>query len=255
MRQFTTALRFCFKEQISNKFALGLLVVFVPIWYWMLGAITGNAAVAFKFRPTGKFIQANGHDLVLISAGLNLLTMILGFMFYHAAQKSLDFDRRLTRAGLNRFAFITASTATILVTTALIALYMVLVLMLFWHFPHNAIEVWLGFWLVSLTYASIGRVLGMLLNNELVGFFIIVMFSMTDTFLQNPLGNPAANKPFLEYFPSYSAMQLSVGGGFTHIFASTQVLLALCWFLSFLVMALIIFYVRTRLKSSVVQSL
>lgn len=255
MRQFITALKFSVKEQITNKFAFGLLIIFVPIWYWTLGAITPATPLSFRFRPTGTFIQANGHDLTLISAGLNLLTMILGFMFYHAAQRSLDFDRRLTRAGLNRLAFIAASTVTVLATTAAVALYMVLVLLLFWHFPHNIFEVWLGFWLVSLTYASIGRVLGMLLNNELVGFFIIVMFSMMDVFLQNPLGNPAANKPFLAYFPSYSAMQLSVAGGFTHIFAWSQVLLASCWFLSFLVIALCIFTVRTRRKSSVVQAL
>jgi ABC-2 type transport system permease protein len=251
--QFLTALKFDFKEQLTNRFAFGLLIVFVPIWYWLLGIITPDTPLSFKFRPTGTFLKANGHDLTLISAGLNLLTMILGFMFYHAAQRSLDFDRRLIRAGLSRLAFMAASTATILVTTAVVALYMVLVLLLFWHFPHSIFELWLGFWLVSLTYASIGRVLGMLLTSELVGFFIIVMFSMTDVFLQNPLGNPAANKPFLEYFPSYSAMQLSVAGGFTHIFAGTQVLLALGWFLSLLILALAIFTVRTRRRATTKQ--
>jgi ABC-2 type transport system permease protein len=251
--QFRTALKFNIKEQLTNRFAFGLLIVFVPLWYWLLGIITPGTPLSFRFRPTGTFIQANGHDLTLISAGLNLLTMILGFMFYHAAQRSLDFDRRLTRAGLNKLAFLAASTTAILMTTAVVALYMVLVLLLFWHFPHNIFEVWLGFWLVSLTYAGIGRVLGMLLTSELVGFFIIVMFSMTDVFLQNPLGNPAANKPFLEYFPSYSAMQLSVAGGFTRIFASKQVLLALGWFLSFLVLSLIVFSVRTRRRGGAVK--
>ena len=128
---------------------------------------------------------------------------------------------------------------------------MVLVLMVFWHFPYNVFEVWLGFWLVSLTYGSLGRILGLLLSSELPGFFFIVMFSMIDVFLQNPLGNPAANKPFLKFFPSYSAMQMSVAGGFTHIFAYTQVAVAITWYLSFLATALTVFYIRTRGKSSV----
>lgn len=95
--------------------------------------------------------------------------------------------------------------------------------------------------------------LGMLLTSELVGFFIIVMFSMTDVFLQNPIGNPSAYQPFLEYFPSYSAMQLSVAGGFTHVFAGKQVLPALGWFLSFLVLSLIVFSVRTRRRGGSVE--
>ncbi|HUB94224.1 MAG TPA: hypothetical protein VMB52_07020 [Verrucomicrobiae bacterium] len=254
MRQFVTALRFSFKEQINNKLAFGLLIIFVPIWYGMLGAITGNAAVAFRFRPTGTFIQANGHDLVLISAGLNVMAMILGFMFFHSARQSMAFDKRLTRAGLKRTSFVFAKSAALIVSTAVVSLYTILVLVAYWHFPHNTFEVLLGFWMVSLIYAALGMLLGMLLTNELVGFFIIIMFSMTDTFLQNPIGNPAANKAFLAYFPSYSAMQLSVAGGFTHLFATSQVWLGLAWFVGFLLLALGVFYLRTRRKSSVVRA-
>ena len=252
MRQFFAALKFSCKEQMTNKFAFGLLVVFVPIWYAMIGAITSNNAVAFRFRPTGGFIQANGHDLVLLTAGLNVLTMILGFMFFHSAHRSLSFDRRLTRAGLTRLGFIAAKTVALLVVTALVALYTTIILIAFWHFPHNVFEVWLGFWMASLIYGAFGLLLGMLLNNELVGFFIVIMLSMMDTFLQNPVGNPAANKAFLVDFPSYGATQLDVAGGFTHTFASGEMWMSLGWFVGFLLLALGIFYARTRRKSSVV---
>ncbi|MBN9386418.1 MAG: hypothetical protein J0I20_00065 [Chloroflexi bacterium] len=42
-----------------------------------------------------------------------------------------------------------------------------------------------------------------------------MMISLMDTLLQNPVGNPAANKEFLKFFPSYSSMQLTVAGEFT----------------------------------------
>lgn len=251
MNQFFTAIKFGFKEQLTNRFAFGLLITFVPIWYLLLGIITSNSPIAFKFSATNNFIQANGHDLTLISAGLNLLTMILGFMFFHSMQRSLDFDKRLVKAGLKRINIILANTIVLITITALISLYMVLILMIFWHFPNNIFELWLGFWLVSLTYGSLGRILGLILSSELTGFFFIVMFSMIDVFLQNPLGNPAANKPFLRFFPSYSAMQLSVAGGFTHIFASLQVVVALCWYIGFLSTAIALFFIRTRNKNSI----
>ena len=42
------------------------------------------------------------------------------------------------------------------------------------------------------------------------------MGSLMDTFLQNPLGNPLANKPVLEWFPSFGPTQFAVVGAFSH---------------------------------------
>lgn len=248
--QFLTALRFNFKEQLANRFAFGLLVVFVPLWYWLLGVITPGDAVPFKFGPTGTLLQVNGHRLVLLTAGLNVLAMILGFMFFHSARKSLAFDRRLTRAGLGRIGFMAAKGLALATVTAVLALYTLLVLLAFWHFPGNVFEVWLGFWSVSLIYGAFGLLLGMLLSSELAGFFIVIMLSQMDTFLQVPVDNPAANKAFLKFMPSYGAEQLSTAGGFAHVFAGKELLMSLGWFVAFLMIALGLFYVRTRHRSS-----
>jgi len=71
--------------------------------------------------------------------------------------------------------------------------------------------------------------------------------------LQAPIDNPAANKSFLKFLPGYGAEQVSIAGGFTHIFAAAQAALALMWFAGFLLISLSIFYLRTRRKSSVVS--
>lgn len=250
MKQLQTAVKFSLKEQLANRFALGLLVLFVPIWYWLLGVITPGDGVPFKFGPTGALLQVNGHKLVLLTAGLNVLAMILGFMFFHSAHKSLAFDKRLTRAGLGKLSLIMAKALALDATTAILALYTLLILLAFWHSPNNIFEVWLGFWSVSLIYGAFGLLLGMLLNSELAGFFIIIMLSQIDTFLQVPIGNPAANKAFLKFFPSYGAEQLSTAGGFTHVFAAKELLMGFAWFVGFLLIAFTIFYVRTQYKSS-----
>lgn len=250
MKQFQIALKFSLKEQLNNRFALGLLVLFVPIWYWLLGVITPGDAVPFKFGPTGALLQANGHRLMLLTAGLNVLAMILGFMFFHSAHKSLTFDKRLTRAGLGRIGFIIAKALALGVVTAVLALYTLLILLAYWHMPNNLFEVWLGFWVVSLTYGAFGLLLGMLLSSELAGFFIVIMLSESDTFLQVPIGNPVANRAFLRFFPSYGAEQLSTAGGFTHVFAGKELLMSLAWFVGFLLTALIIFSIRTRYQNS-----
>lgn len=250
MRQLLAALTFSLKEQLANRFALGLLVLFVPIWYWLLGIITPADAVPFKFGPTGAFIQVNGHQLVLLTAGLNVLAMILGFMFFHSAHKSLAFDKRLARAGLGRAGFVIAKAIALAAVTAVLALYALLVLLMFWHFPNNILEIWLGYWSVALLYGAIGLLLGMLLNSELAGFFIVIMASQMDTFLQVPVDNPAANKAFLKFLPSYGPEQLGTAGGFTQLFVGRELLLSLAWFAGFLLVAFAIFYLRTRYSSS-----
>src|SRR2546421_367776 len=58
--------------------------------------------------------------------------------------------------------------------------------------------------------------LGGLVRGDLEGFFLIVMGGLMDTFLQNPLGNPLAGKPILDWFPSFGPMQFAVGGAVAH---------------------------------------
>lgn len=42
------------------------------------------------------------------------------------------------------------------------------------------------------------------------------MISLLDTFLENPVDNPLANKPILEFFPTYAPTQFAAAGAFHH---------------------------------------
>ncbi|HXZ03944.1 MAG TPA: hypothetical protein VEH81_03875 [Ktedonobacteraceae bacterium] len=88
--------------------------------------------------------------------------------------------------------------------------------------------------------------LGVLLRGELEGFFVIIMFSLIDTFTQNPVGNPAANQNFIVGFPSFAPTQISVAGGFTHLLPWSFVLLSLAWLATFVLLGLAIFWWKTR---------
>ncbi len=67
-----------------------------------------------------------------------------------------------------------------------------------------------------------------------------------DTFLQNPLGNPLANKPVLEWFPSFGPTQFAVGGAFGHTVLTAHLALGLAWAAAFTILGLIIFGIRSR---------
>ncbi len=247
--QFPTALRFAVRNQVRNRLAAILLVLFVPAWYLLMIAMAGHKPLAFRLYATGRILNVDGGHLTLISAGLNSLTIIVGFAVFDAVRKALTFDKRLVFAGYGQGTLIAAkASATVLVATT-VAGYAAAVLLLFWRpSPMGWLAVLTGYALIALTYGALGLLLGVLVKNDLEGFFLIIMGGLMDTFLQNPLGNPLANKPILQWFPSFGPMQFAVGGGFGHTALWGHLALGLAWTATFTAAGLIIFRVRTRTR-------
>jgi ABC-2 type transport system permease protein len=244
LHAWLTGARFSLIEQARNRFTLGLLILFVPIWDWLFGALIPGTAVAFKLQSTGTLLLVNGHDLTVLS-GFNAITLIVAFMIFTATRRDAAFDRRLALAGLPQVAAVIAKMTAVVVVSALVSLYASLVLEAFWH-PAAFGAVWLGYLLDALIYGALGLVLGVLVSSELAGFFLIIMVSLLDTTLQAPVENPLANKNFLAGFPTYGPMQVAVSGGFGYGMPGEGILLALAWFVGFALIGLVIFWWRTR---------
>lgn len=247
-KRFAIAARFALIEQTRNRFALGLLLVFVPIWDWLFGALISNDPVAFKLQSTGAFLQVNGHNLTVLTSGFNAITLIVAFMIFTVTRRNAAFDRRLALAGLPQPIAIAAKTTAIVVVSALVSLYAALVMEVFWR-PQSFGAIWLGYLLDALIYGALGLLLGVLVSSELAGFFLIIMVSLMDTLLQAPVENPLANKDFLAAFPSFGPMQVAVSGGFGHGVPGGGVLLALAWFVAFALVGLLIFWWKTHIWS------
>ena len=245
-KRYVTATRFALVEQGRNRFALGLLILFVPIWDALFGTMITDAPVAFKLQSTGAFLQVNGHNLTVLASGFNAITLIVGFMIFTVTRRNAAFDRRLTLAGLPQPVAIAAKVTAIIVVAALVSLYATLVMEAFWR-PAAPGAIWLGYLLDALIYGALGLLLGVLVSSELAGFFLIIMISLMDTLLQAPIENPLANKDFLAAFPSYGPMQVAVSGGFGHGVPGGSVLLALAWFVGFALIGLLIFWGKTRI--------
>ena len=245
--QFPTALRFCVRDQTRNRLAGLLLVLFVPAWYLMMNEMAGRTPLDFRLYATGETLHVDGGHLTLISAGLNSVTMIAGFVVFDAVRKALSFDRRLVFSGYRQSTLIAAKSLAITLVATAIALYSALVLLPFWRpSPGGWFAVLAGFAVIALTYGALGLLLGVLVKHDLEGFFLIIMGGLMDTFLQNPLGNPLANKPVLEWFPSFGPMQFAVGGSFGHTALWGHLALGLAWAAAFGVVGLVIFRIRTR---------
>ena len=245
--QFPTAWRFALRNQTRNRLAGLLLVLFVPVWYLLMAALAGHQALSFKLFATGQVLTVDARSLTLITAGLNALTLITGFAVFAAIRRTLAFDQRLVFAGYRQPTLIAAKTSAIAIVAAAVAGYTAAVLLAFWR-PGLAgwLAILAAFAVIALTYGALGLLLGVLVKGDLEGFFLIIMGSLMDTFLQNPLGNPIANKPILEWFPSFGPMQFAAGGAYGHTTLWGHLLLGLAWTAAFTAAGLVIFRIRTR---------
>lgn len=248
--QFPVALRFALRNQTRNRIAALLLVVFVPVWYLLMRAMVGHEPLDVRLYATGAVLTVDGGHLTLITAAFNALTMITGFAVFDAVRRSLVFDRRLVFAGYRQSVLVSARTLSVGLVTTGVAGYTALVLLTFWR-PGLAgfAAILAGCAVVALVYGALGLLLGVLVRNDLEGFFLIIMGGLTDTFLQNPLGNPLANRPVLEWFPSFGPMQFCVGGAFGDTALWGHLALGLAWAAGFTAAGLVIFRVRTRSRT------
>jgi hypothetical protein len=247
--QFPTALGFALRNQTRNRLAWILLAAFVPAWYALMAALMGHEPLSYRLYATGTMLRVEARPLGIISAGLNSLTLIVGFAVFAAIRRALPLDRRLVFAGYRRSRLIGAKAlATVVVSTA-IAVYAALVLLAYWRpSPAAWAALLAGFAVMAIEYGALGLLLGVLVRGDLEGFFLIIMGGLTDTFLQNPVGNPVANKPLLEYFPSFGPMQFASGGAFADRWLFADLALGLAWAAAFALLALIVFSIRTRVR-------
>ncbi|MET8809216.1 hypothetical protein [Streptomyces sp. NPDC004546] len=172
---------------------------------------------------------------------------IAGFVVFDAVRKAVAFDRRLVFAGYRQSTLIGAKALAIAAVAAALALYTALAILVFWR-PTTAgwLSALAGFAVIALTYGALGLLLGVLVRRDLEGFFLIIMGGLMDTFLQNPLGNPLANKPVLQWFPPFGPMQFAVGNSFGHTALWGHLALGLAWVAAFGTVGPAVFRFRTR---------
>jgi len=247
--RYRTAVRYLLIEHGRNRLAIVLLIAFVPIWYLLISSVIPSGSVDFRFRVTGHFIHVDGRQLSLLTAGLNALTLIVGFVIFTSTRRGMRFDHRLVLSGYPQWIVIAAKVTSVTVVALAVAVYTSVILLIFWG-PQSVPLVVVSYAAAALAYGSLGLFLGVLLRGELEGFFLVIMVSLIDTFIQNPIGNPAANKDFVQALPTYASTQLYVAGGFSDLVPWPFIALTLAWPAALALLGLLIFWLRTRVPNS-----
>src|SRR3954447_23994233 len=128
-RQFPTALGFALRNQARNRLAWMLLAGFVPAWYALMAGLIGHDPLAYRLFSTGAVLRVDGRALGLVTAGMNSLTLIVGFAVFAAIRRALALDRRLVFAGYRQSRLIAAKWLATVAVGCAVALYGALVLL------------------------------------------------------------------------------------------------------------------------------
>jgi ABC-2 type transport system permease protein len=239
------AIGFEIAQHARNRLALLLVVFFIPCWLTIVHGVLPDRPLEFHSAVVGRPVTVAADQLALISGAINAVTLIVGFMMFTAVRRSNDFDRRLVLAGYSRLCLLPAKLVALLLVAAAVSAYAT-VAMTFFCDPHSIGALGLSLFSSSLIYGGLGVVLGLALSTELAGMFVIIMTSLVDVMVQNPVINPADNVGVLRYLPTYGAMQSGVAATFTDSGSAGHLLLGPLWFLVLSLLALAAFHRRTK---------
>ncbi|MEU9123602.1 ABC transporter permease [Streptomyces sp. NPDC048506] len=246
---FLAATRMALIEHLRNRLALWLVVLYVPMWLLLVDLVISDAPVRFVLRATGATLWARGNQLSQMSGALNTVTQIAGFMMFSVTFASGAFDRRLALAGYPRVHLVTAKSCALVVVSTVVSGYAALIMTLFWH-PRQPWLLAVSLFTAALTYGALGVLLGALLRGELEGMFLIIMTSIVDAGLQNPISNNAAGSDVERVLPTHGATQAARAAGYSSATSLDYLALQLAWFAVLTGVGLVVFHRRTRDRSA-----
>lgn len=243
--RYTTATRYALVEHLRNRLALLLVVFFIPVWITLVYLVIADADVPFLLRATDETLVVDGNHVSKISGAANAVTLIVGFMMFVVTFRSAEFDERLAVAGYPRAHLLAAKLTALLAASALVCAYAVAVIHLYWS-PERPVVLWLSLLGAALAFGGIGVMLASVLRGELEGMFCIIMLSIIDMGLQNPVSNPASDSGVMVFLPTYGTMQTAVAAGFGGTLPAAHLLLGPLWFGGAVLVAAVAFRLRTR---------
>jgi hypothetical protein len=247
--RYRTATVFAVTEHLRNRLALVLVLGFVPLWITLVHLVIADADVTFLLRANDEHLTVNGNHISQISGAVNAVTLIVGFMMFIVTFRSAGFDHRLVMAGYPRGHLLAAKLTALLLATAAVCAYAVAVTAVYWT-PERPVALWLAVCGAALAFGGIGIALGVTLRGELEGMFIVIMLSIIDMGLQNPVANPASDSDIVRYLPSYGSMQAATAAGFSQNVPWLHMTLGPVWFVCAVVVAGTVLWTRTRDRRS-----
>lgn len=251
VRALGTACRLTLTGVGRDRLALCMVVLFIPAWIWAVRWVVREAEVRFRLYglhgpadgvASGDF-TANGNHIGQIVGALNAVTLITGFIMLMVTFATTELDRRLILCGFPRTALMLAKTTVLLLVAAVVAGYAAWLLCGSWAVRQEGLLT-VAVFMAALVYGGAGIMLGSVLRRELEGVLVVIMMSLVDLGLQNPI--MAREVDGIPLLPLFGPMQAAFAAAFTDEVPWRPVTHGILWLLATTSLGLGVVYARTR---------
>lgn len=236
------------RDLVRNRTAATMLVLIPTVLYLLIWLIMGDRPVPFELSALGdQVLTAGERELSMLFMGMTAISGLSAFVAFVLVLRPIAADRRLTFEGFRPAELLVAKVIVMLVAILLVALYVSLLLPLFFQ-PSRRAGVFTAFLLTSLIYGTLGMVVGATVRQELEGILVILLLVNVDAgWLQNPVFyGHAQNQEVIRMLPGHFPGQVAMLSAFTEARLLPEVAASLGYAAVALLIATALYWRRVR---------
>ncbi len=236
------------RDLVRNRTAATMLVLIPTVLYLLIWLIMGDRIVPFELSALGdQVLTAGERELSMLFMGMTAISGLSAFVAFVLVLRPIAADRRLTFEGYTPAELLVAKVIVMLIAILLVALYVSLLLPLFFQ-PSRRAGVFTAFLLTSLIYGTLGMVVGATVRQELEGILVILLLVNIDAgWLQNPVFyGHAKNQEIIQMLPGHFPGQVAMLSAFTDARLLPEIAAALGYSAVTLLVATALYWRRVR---------
>jgi len=188
-------------------------------------------------------------EIALVFFAVTSTGFLVSLIGLNLVQVESEVNRRLVICGYHPFELLISNLLVLLLLITAIAVYIGSLVSWFVSINHFLMFIF-GLMLIGFVYGCYGLAIGSMIKGKLEGVFFIVLLANIDSgWLQNPMYYAGAhNSEIIRYLPAYFPSQSAIIAAFTDYSSANEILYSLLYGAGFLILALLIFYNKMRIK-------
>ena len=250
-RRIITGLSMILKMLVRRRIILISLVV-IPVAFLTGVELTASEKI-IQFRLASLdemiFIEHNQKGIALVFFAVANTGFLVSFLALNLIQIDSDVNRRLVICGYHPSELLISNLLSLLLVIVSIAVYIGLLIYVFVSIKHLSLFIF-GLTLIGFVYGCYGLIIGSLIKGKLEGILLVFLLANIDVgWLQNPMYYAEAhNNIIIRYLPAYYPSQSAIIAAFTDYSVSNAALYSILIGSGFLIVSMVIFYNKMRLK-------
>ena len=246
-----TGLSMIMTMMVRRKIVLISLLV-IPVAFLTIVELTApTMIIPFRLASLSEsvFISKSLKDIALVFFAVTSSGFLVSLLALNLIQIESDVNHRLVICGYHPFELLISNLLALLLVIFTIAVYIGILIHSFVSIRHFPLFI-LGLALIGFVYGCYGLAVGSLIKGKLEGVFFIVMLANIDAgWLQNPMYYAQAhNNVIIRYLPAYFPSQSAIIAAFTDYSAANARFYSILYGSAFLILSLLIFYNKMRIK-------